>query len=151
MRGLGAYARRRFAMITGLGLEVVEVERFERAVERWGRALLTRLFTEKELFYCLSKRRPGPHLAARFAAKAAFLKAAGMGLAYRAVEVTRDDKGRPGIRPARYTSGTEPGGRGMYVETDSLISLTITHTAQIAMAAVIIERRTEREASDEDS
>lgn len=57
-----------------IGIDLVEIERVERALERRPR-LAERLFTAAELEHCRRSARPGPHLAARFAAKEATLKA----------------------------------------------------------------------------
>lgn len=61
-------------------MDLVQVSRFKKAMDRWGERFTRRLFTEEELHYCLSKSKPEVHLAARFAAKEAFLKALGTGL-----------------------------------------------------------------------
>lgn len=60
--------------MAGIGLDLVEIERVERALERRPR-LAERLFTEAERVYAASRVRPGQHLAARFAAKEAVTKA----------------------------------------------------------------------------
>ena len=65
--------------VMGLGVDLVLVPRFKKALDRWGERLTRRLFTAEELGYCLSRSRPEIHLAARFAAKEAFLKALGTG------------------------------------------------------------------------
>ena len=60
-----------------MGLDLLEIERIERALQRRpGRA--RRLFTDGELAYANSRARPGQHLAARFAAKEAVTKALGL-------------------------------------------------------------------------
>jgi holo-[acyl-carrier protein] synthase len=63
--------------MAGLGIDLIEVARVERALERHPR-LAERLFTEAELRYAGEKARPGRHLAARFAAKEAAVKALGL-------------------------------------------------------------------------
>lgn len=77
----------------GVGIDLVEVSRIERALDRRPR-LAERLFTEGELGYAAAKRRPARHLAARFAAKEAVVKALalGPGTAIRDIEVVA---GRP--------------------------------------------------------
>jgi len=62
-------------MICGIGTDIVDVGRIRKAVERWGDRFLKRVFTEAEVVYCLAKANPYPHLAARFAAKEAVMKA----------------------------------------------------------------------------
>ena len=85
-------------MIEAVGIELVSIDKFGRALDRWGNRLLHRLFTEYELAYCLKKRNPLPHLAARFALKASIMKAMGDIVAYRDIEVRADDGGRPSVR-----------------------------------------------------
>jgi len=86
-------------MIYGIGIDVVEVERIEEAVERQGETFLNRLFTAGERTYCEKQKRPGLHFAARFAAKEAVSKALGTGIGGRAgwleMEVIRGESGAP--------------------------------------------------------
>jgi len=86
-------------MISGVGIDSVQVGRLRGAVERWGREFLDRLFTERELEYCLSHANPYPRLAARFAAKEAALKALHSrgGWKWRDMEVERAESGKPSI------------------------------------------------------
>ena len=63
-------------MAAGIGIDVIEIARIERALERRPR-LRERLFTADELAYADARARPGRHLAARFAAKEAVIKALG--------------------------------------------------------------------------
>ena len=59
-------------MTRGAGIDLIEIERVERALERRP-ALAERIFTQRELDAANDRSRPGPHLAARFAAKEAAL------------------------------------------------------------------------------
>jgi holo-[acyl-carrier protein] synthase len=74
----------------GIGIDLIEIERVERALERRPR-LAERLFTEAELSYARERARPGRHLAARFAAKEAVIKALGQGVPPREIEVISGD------------------------------------------------------------
>ncbi|MGH2811799.1 MAG: holo-ACP synthase [Actinomycetota bacterium] len=81
--------------MTGIGIDVVEVERLRRAVSAFP-GFLDRVFTEEERRYSLSKPRPFEHLAARFAAKEAAFKSLGSGwphLSWHDVEVRSGDSG----------------------------------------------------------
>lgn len=115
-------------MIEGLGIEIVEVQRLNAALKRWGERLYRRLFTAKELEYCLAKRNPGPHLAARFAAKISFFKATGRVVPFCSVSVSRNERGRPSI--------VLKGGS----DESFCMSLTITHTRETAVAVVLVEK-----------
>jgi holo-[acyl-carrier protein] synthase len=89
-------------MIRGIGIDLVNIERIERAVERWGHRFLQRIFTTAEIERCEQLHRPAQCLALRFAAKEAFAKALGLGmrkgLRWSDVEVVNDDLGKPGLR-----------------------------------------------------
>jgi holo-[acyl-carrier protein] synthase len=84
-----------------VGTDIVAVERLSRLLAEQP-ALVARVFTERELSYCANRRRAGEHLAARFAAKEAVLKALGTGLGTRMnwtdVEVVNQRGGRPEVR-----------------------------------------------------
>jgi holo-[acyl-carrier protein] synthase len=83
--------------VTGVGLDLLEVERLERALERRPR-LAERLFTGAERDYAAGKARPAMHLAARFCAKEAVAKALGLrSWSFRDVEVVAGD-GPPSVR-----------------------------------------------------
>ena len=87
----------------GCGIDVVEVARFRRALQRGGDALLKKIFTSRERLYARRRARTAIlHLAARFAAKEAVIKAVSQlrptrTLAMRQIEVHNDRWGRPSI------------------------------------------------------
>jgi holo-[acyl-carrier protein] synthase len=86
-------------IIFGIGIDVVEVDRIESAIERLGDVFLRRLFTDREREYCARQKRPALHYAARFAAKEAVSKALGTGIGGQAgwldMEVERAESGAP--------------------------------------------------------
>jgi holo-[acyl-carrier protein] synthase len=115
-------------MIVGVGIDVVEIARFEQALSRTP-GLLDRLFTDGE-------RTLPPHsLAARFAAKEALAKALGgpRGLLWTDAEVVLNDRGRPSLLVYR-TIATVAGRLGV-----SGWHLSLSHDAGIASAVVIAE------------
>ena len=80
------------------GVDIVEVGRIQRVLERWGQRFLDRIFTEDEQAYCAGR---APNLAARFAAKEATMKALGTGVrgvGWKDIEVVRQKSGAPGLR-----------------------------------------------------
>ena len=84
-------------MISGIGVDIVEIDRVERALQRHPR-LKDRLYTKAEQEYCESHARPQIHYALRFAAKEAVGKVLGTGmsgLSWQDIEVARDEKGKP--------------------------------------------------------
>jgi holo-[acyl-carrier protein] synthase len=88
-------------MIRGIGVDIVKVDRIEKAVERWGYRFLKRIFTAAEIERCQKRARPAQCLALRFAAKEAFAKALGLGmregLRWRDIEVVHDNFGKPDL------------------------------------------------------
>lgn len=83
----------------GIGIDLVDIERFRRSLERTP-SMRTRLFTPVELAYVAPKADPVPSLAARFAAREAVMKALGLGLGafgFQEVWVERADSGAPSL------------------------------------------------------
>src|SRR6476620_5100037 len=84
--------------VSGVGLDLLEIERLERAIERRP-GLATRLFTDDERAYAAARARPGQHLAARFCAKEAVAKALALhAWSFRDIEVVRGADGPPAVR-----------------------------------------------------
>lgn len=78
-----------------VGVDIIEINRVARAVERWGERFLAHVYTSAEIAFCDGR---APELAARFAAKEAISKALGTGLAgiaWREMEVLPDPRGKP--------------------------------------------------------
>jgi holo-[acyl-carrier protein] synthase len=125
-------------MILGTGIDMVEIERVARSIERYGSRFLERVYTAAEIAYCHRKRRNAAEsFAARFAAKEAAAKALGTGIGFgvtwRELEVGREPAGRPLLllhgRAAKIAASL--GVRHS--------SLSITHTGTQSMALVILE------------
>ena len=87
--------------IVGIGTDIVECLRVGRMIEEHGELFLTRVFTEREVRYCQSRKRATEHFAARWAAKEAILKALGTGwrrgLGWTDMEVRTEASGRPQV------------------------------------------------------
>jgi holo-[acyl-carrier protein] synthase len=124
-------------MIVGTGIDIIEVYRIGGAIERFGSRFLERIFTPNEIRYCQSKQNATERFAARFAAKEAALKALGtgwrLGVQWKDVEVQREPGGRPTISFVRKAAdfAESLGARRA--------SLSISHTAEQAIAQVILE------------
>jgi holo-[acyl-carrier protein] synthase len=124
-------------MIVGLGLDIAEVDRIEAAIMRHGAPFIERLFTPAEAAYCESHKNRYERYAARFAAKEATMKALGTGwrrgVRWRDIEVAREPSGKPTIRLE--------GVAREFAERLGVkhISLTITHSGNLALAQVIFE------------
>lgn len=117
--------------VLALGVDLIEIERIERAVARFGDRFLSRVYTLGELAHCKGR---APALAARFAAKEAVAKALGTGIgdvAWREIEVINDDRGRPWIvLHGRARALAEQQGL-------SHLTLTLSHTRAYAIAFVV--------------
>jgi holo-[acyl-carrier protein] synthase len=124
-------------MVVGLGTDLTEIERVERSIARFGERFLERVYTEAEIAYCRSKRNFAESFAARFAAKEAGAKALGTGISrgvsWKELEVTRERSGKPGLR-LHGRAAELAGALGV-----SCISLSLTHTREMAMAVVVME------------
>jgi holo-[acyl-carrier protein] synthase len=116
------------------GIDVVSTARLE-AVCRRHQAFLSEVFTKGEREYCLAQADPYVHLAGRFAAKEAALKALGLGLARAAlgcIEVTRVASGQPGLAFSGWVAAQS---RRRRIRQSTL---SISHSAGVAMASVIL-------------
>jgi holo-[acyl-carrier protein] synthase len=124
-------------VIVGLGLDIAEIDRIEAAVTRHGAPFLERIYTTREVAYCESHKNKFERYAARFAAKEAAMKALGTGwrrgVRWRDIEVARDASGKPTLR---LEGAARQIATGLGVKN---ISLTITHSGNLALAEVIFE------------
>lgn len=124
-------------MIIGIGIDVINLERFHRSVARYGERIINRLFTEVEQEYCRRFISPREHFAVRFAAKEAFFKALGTGkkqnFRWRDIEIINEPPGRPKLlatgEAAKICAAL--GGKRLQV--------SLSHSHPIAAAVVIIE------------
>jgi holo-[acyl-carrier protein] synthase len=133
-------------MILGTGIDIVNVERIERLLSRWGDRFLTRVFTEGEVACCRRRIRFSDCLALRFAAKEAFLKAIGWGLQngirWTDLEVRSDPMGKPFF--------TLRGKAKEVVEARKVegVFLTLSDERPYAVAHVILEGKDEKGIAD---
>ncbi len=124
-------------MVIGIGTDIIEIERIEHSVQRYGESFLKRVFTPLETEYCQRKKNSAESFAARFAAKEAGAKALGTGISrgvsWREFEVRR----ALGQRPELHLSG-----RAAEIATAlgiRRLALSLTHSRKEAMAVVIAE------------
>jgi holo-[acyl-carrier protein] synthase len=123
---------------TSVGVDIVEIDRIARTLARFGERFLRRVYTEAEVAYC--RGRPA-RLAARFAAKEAVAKALGVGIfwhegvTWRDVEVTRDHRGKPGVR--LHGSALERAQQ----EGLTQWALSLSHSREYAVAMVVATKR----------
>ncbi len=123
--------------IVGSGLDLARIPRFRRFVDEGKIAVLERLFTPAERAYAFAHKDPASHLAVRFAAKEAFLKALGtglrFGLSWQQIEVVRDELGRPSLQLS---------GRALEILAEkgaARTHLSYSHDGDYGVASVILE------------
>jgi len=121
------------------GIDLVDFPRIEEMVEKHGNRFLDRIFTANEQAYAASNRNRTEKLAGRFAAKEAILKLMGTGwrgkIAWTDIEIINDVAGRPEVK--------------LYGEVEKIaeklgveqISVSITHTANFAIASAVALRK----------
>ncbi|WP_425513810.1 holo-ACP synthase [Chlamydiifrater phoenicopteri] len=115
----------------GIGTDIIEIQRIEKAVLKFGDRFLNRVFTEPELIYCFSLQNPFPSLAARFSAKEAAAKAVGTGitkeLSWRDIEIIKTN-GKPTIQLRN---------NFMLHAQKPLFHLSLSHSKEYATATAI--------------
>jgi len=123
-------------MILGVGIDIVDIPRVKRSLEKWGSRWEKKIFTGPEMDYCRRFNDPAPHYAARFAAKEAVFKALPRqprAFFPREIEIVLSDSGRPAVK----TSGETADSLG---DTNQLnIHLSLSHEKATAAAIVVIE------------
>jgi len=123
-------------MIYGVGIDIVKIERMRQIVEKWGRRFLERVFTAEEISYCYEKKEPYLSLAVRFAAKEAFIKAAGSlsVVSLKDIEVLNAESGKPFLRVA----GTlEKVLKEKFIHK---VHLSLSHEREYGVACVVLEQ-----------
>jgi holo-[acyl-carrier protein] synthase len=124
-------------MVLGVGTDLIEIERVQASIARFGDRFLERVYTSEEIAYCRRKKHAAESFAARFAAKEAGAKALGTGISkgvsWLEIEVRRE----PGERPTLHFSGrAAEKAAAMGV---SRTQLSLTHSRGLAMAVVMVE------------
>jgi holo-[acyl-carrier protein] synthase len=122
--------------VKGIGVDLAAITRMRQVVQRWDERFLRRVFTDEEIAYCRRRRDPVPHLAARFAAKEATLKALGtglsMGVKWQELEVRRER----GEAPSMVLSGRC---RAIALAKGAdRVLLSLTHDGDYALAQAML-------------
>ncbi|WP_047496241.1 holo-ACP synthase [Terriglobus sp. TAA 43] len=124
-------------MIVGTGVDLTEISRIQDSVDRFGDRFLNRIFTPREIAYCMRKKNCAESLAARFAAKEAGAKALGTGIArgvsWREIEVTHLRGGRPTLL---FHGRAAERAATMGV---TAAHLSLSHGRDLAIAQVVLE------------
>ena len=117
------------------GTDLIETKRIKDAIKKWDDSFLKRVFTAKEIKYSMKRRFYFEHLAARFAAKEAVLKAFGQGIGaadLKEIEITNDKSGKPNV--------TLKGKMEKLRKRNKINNITISmsHTRHYAQAIAIV-------------
>lgn len=124
-------------MIVGTGVDLCEVPRIRQSIERFGRKFIERIYTPKEIEYVERKANRFERYAARFAAKEAGMKAIGTGwrrgVTWQDFEVSNLPSGRPTLKLHGVAAQV-----AVRLNVRN-VALSLTHTAETAMAMVILE------------
>ncbi len=88
-------------MIFGIGLDIIEIARIQKMLEKHAERFIHKVFTSHEAKYCQSQANPCNHFAGRFAAKEAVLKSLGTGIAqgitWKDIEIRNESSGKPNL------------------------------------------------------
>lgn len=111
--------------LLGIGTDIIEIDRIEDSINRFGDQFLTKLFTPEEIAYCKKHKFPSKHFAGRFAAKEAIAKAIGSGfgenLSWLDIEILPNEQKKPIAKCKDY-----------------LIQLSISHCQSYAVAMAMV-------------
>lgn len=124
--------------VIGVGLDIADIARIQKSIERHGERFLNRIYTEGEQAYCREFKNPYPGYTARFAAKEAVSKAFSTGigehLGWKSMEIIKGERNQPLLKLDTQGAALlkDIGG------TDVLISLS--HTSELATAIAVIVR-----------
>lgn len=121
-------------MVLGLGIDIIEIGRVKKSIEKYGDKFLEKVFTQVEINYCDKKFNKYQHYAARFAAKEAVYKALTSGwkegLRWKDIEIVNDPSGMPSVNTKGKLSS--------FLEKDLQLKISISHSQDYVTAVAII-------------
>jgi holo-[acyl-carrier protein] synthase len=120
-------------MVKGIGTDIIEIERIDRIIQRWGSKFLDKLFTYDEQQYCLGHQKSARNFAARFAAKEAVAKAFGTGIqdgiSWLDIEIAHAESGKPIVNLSK---------RVQVMFNNPEIIISISHSQNYATAVAVL-------------
>ena len=120
-----SYREEALISVKGVGIDMEEVARFRACDPRKNKNFYRKIFTDKEIRYCMSKKDPYPHFTARFCAKEAVVKALGRALfRMNKIEITNDMNGKPAARIKEKNADYE-------------VAVSLSHTKEYATAIAL--------------
>ncbi len=121
-------------MIIGVGIDIIEIERIKKSVDKFGDNFLNKIYTKSELEYCLNKSSKYQHLAARFAAKEAVYKALTTGWHEKAtwqdIEISNEPNGMPIV--------SLKGKLKTFLSNNSSLKISMSHSRDYVSCVAII-------------
>jgi holo-[acyl-carrier protein] synthase len=121
-------------LISGIGVDILNIVRVKNAIERWQERFISRVYTQGEIDYCRRQKLESIHFAARFAAKEAVMKALGRRVGWKEIEIINDEWGKPlVILSDRAKKGTGE-------QQAEKIFLSLSHDGAYAIAQVVATR-----------
>ncbi len=123
-------------MIYGIGIDIIEINRIKKSYDKWGENFWNKIFTKDELAYFKNKKNPYQHIAGRFAAKEAVIKALGeipLPASWKDIEILNYETGKPFLN---FSSVLKD-----YLNKKQifLYHISISHSEKYAVAQVILE------------
>lgn len=124
-------------MVIGIGIDIIEIDRIKESVEKFGDRFLNKVYTQKELDYCLKKKYKYQHLAARFAAKEAVYKALATGwnqdASWQNIEILNEPNGMPIV--------TLHGKLNRFLHKGRDLKISMSHSRDYVTCMAIVYRR----------
>ena len=121
-------------MIFGIGIDIIEIERIKKSIEKFNDLFLNKIYTQTELDYCQSKKNKYQHYAARFAAKEAIAKALATGWSkrfrWKDIEIYNEKSGMPNVK---LTGNLET-----FLGEDKSLKITMSHSQHYVTCFAII-------------
>jgi holo-[acyl-carrier protein] synthase len=121
-------------MIFGIGIDIIEIERIKKSIEKFDKIFLNKIFTKTELDYCLSKKNKYQHFAARFAAKEAIAKALATGWSkgfrWKDIDIYNEESGMPNVKLH--------GNLENFLGNDKSLKITMSHSEHYVTCFAII-------------
>jgi holo-[acyl-carrier protein] synthase len=119
-------------MIKGVGIDIIEVKRIKKIINKYGEKFYDRILTKNEIKYCKSFSKPDLHFAGRFTSKEAYSKSIGTGISkdfrWKDIEILNDNRGKPFINHIVENKYSK-----------YKFEVSISHTEEYACSVVICE------------
>lgn len=126
-------------MIIGIGVDIIEIERVRQAIQN-NKNFLSKLFTEREIDYFISRNMNSEVIAGNFAAKEAVSKALGTGIrgfSFKDIEILRNELGKPEV--ILYNGANLIGNKLVGNNNSLRVHLSISHNNSSAIAYSVLE------------